>query len=96
MVLEVRLQSLRKDLASPGVLMTCSVHVCFVPLVVLVCGFKTVGDLVSDKVCCVSMCSCVSLGSYCLLVLSGCCSVVLAVVFSVCLVGLAVLLAIPS
>ena len=51
MVLEMRLQSLRKDLASPGVLMTCSVHVGFVPLVVLVCGFKTVGDLVSDAVC---------------------------------------------
>ena len=77
-------------------LITCSVHVCFVPLVVLVCGFKTVGDLVSGEVCCVSMCSCFSLGSYFVLMLSDGCSVVLAVVFSVCLVGLFVLLAIPS
>ena len=92
----MRLQSLRKDLAVPGVLMTCSVCVCSVPLGVLVCGFKTVGDVVNEGVCCVSMCSCFSLGSYFALMLSEGCSVVLSVVFSVCWVGLFVLLAIPA
>ena len=36
----------------------------------------------NDGVCCVSMCSCFSLGSYLVLMLSDGCSVVLAVVFS--------------
>ena len=70
--------------------------VCSVPLGVLVGVFKTVGCVVRGGVCFVSMCSRFSLVSYSVLMVSVGCSVVLSVVFSVCLVGLFVLLAIPA
>ena len=92
----MRLQSLQKNLAVPGVLMTCSVCDCSVPLGVLLGGFRTVDSVVSVGMCCVSMCSCFSLGSYFGLMLSDGHSVVLSVGFSVGVVGLSVLLAILS
>ena len=96
MVLEVRLQSRRKNLAVPGVLMTCGVCGCSVPLSVLMGGLRMLDDVVGDEMGCVSMCSCFSLGSYFVLMLSDGCSVILAVVFSEWLIGLCVLLTIPA
>ena len=96
-MLEMRMQSLRKDLAAPGVLMTCRVCVCVL--------FRWVSWWVSSKrwvVLCLLgcvLCQCVlvvSLVSYSVLMVSVGCSVVLSVVFSVCSVALFVLLAIPS
>ena len=77
-------------------LKTCSVSVCSGQLGVLLGGFRTVDNVVSVGVCCVSMCSCFSLGSYFVLMLSDGCSVVLSVGFSVGVVGLFVLLAIHA